>query len=51
VRSRLLKTTVLAAVAGAMWIHSRNRDLRLKITRSLSLKCWFLGHGDVTIAA
>lgn len=45
-RSRLLKTTVLAAVAGARWIHSRNRDLRLKIKRSLSLKCWFLGHED-----
>ena len=45
-RSRLLKTTVLAAGAGAMWIQRRNRGLRLKIKRSLSLKCWFLGHED-----
>ena len=45
-RSRLLRTTVLAGVAGTMWIQRRNRGLRLKIKRSLSLKCWFLGHED-----
>lgn len=45
-RSRLLKTTVPAAVAGAMWIQTRNRGLRLKIKRSLSMRCWFLGHED-----
>ena len=45
-RSRVLKTTVPAAVAGAMWIQRRNRGLRLKIKRSLSMKCWFLGHED-----
>ena len=44
--SRLLKTTVLAAVAGAMWIQMPQLTLRLNIGRRLSLKCLFLGHED-----
>jgi hypothetical protein len=43
VRARLLKTTVLAAVAGAMWTQMPQVSLRL---RRLSLKCWFMGHDD-----
>jgi hypothetical protein len=43
VRSRLLKTTVLAAVAGAMWTQTPQVSFRL---RRLSLKCWFMGHDD-----
>jgi len=39
VRSRVLKTTVLAAVAAAV----PQAALRL---RRLSLKCWFMGHDD-----
>jgi hypothetical protein len=46
VRSRLLKTTVLAAVAGAMWTHMPQLTLRVNIGRRLSLKCLFLGHED-----
>jgi len=46
VRSRLLKTTVLAAAAGAMWTHMPQLTLRLNIGRRLSLKCFFLGHED-----
>ena len=42
-RSRILKTTVLAAVAGAMWTQVPQIALRL---RRLSLKCWFMGHDD-----
>ena len=42
-RGRLLKTTVLAAVAGAMWTQMPQASLRL---RRLSLKCWFMGHDD-----
>ena len=38
-RSRVLKTTVLAAVAAA----GPQAALRL---RRLSLKCWFMGHDD-----
>ena len=45
-RSRLLKITVLAAVAGAMWTHTPKVTLRLDIRRRLSLKCLFLGHED-----
>ena len=45
-RSRLLKTTVLAAVAGAIWTHMPQLTLRLNIGRRLSLKCLFLGHED-----
>jgi hypothetical protein len=43
VRARLLKTTVLAAVAGAMWSQMPQVSLRL---RRVSLKCWFTGHDD-----
>jgi hypothetical protein len=43
VRSRILKTTALAAVAGAMWTQMPQVSLRL---RRLSLKCWFMGHDD-----
>ena len=42
-RSRVLKTTVLAAVAGAVWTQVPQVALRL---RRLSLKCWFMGHDD-----
>jgi hypothetical protein len=43
VRSRALKTTVLAAVAGAVWTHVPQVALHL---RRLSLKCRFIGHDD-----
>jgi len=43
VRSRSLKTIVLAAVAGAMWTKMPQMPLRL---RRLSLKCLFMGHDD-----
>ena len=42
-RSQLLKTTILAAVAGAMSTQMPQVSLRL---RRLSLKCWFMGHDD-----
>ena len=42
-RSRVLKTTVLPAVAGAMWTQVPQVALRL---RRLSLKCWLMGHDD-----
>ena len=42
-RSRVLKTPVLAAVAGAVWTQVPQLALRL---RRLSLKCWFIGHDD-----
>ena len=45
-RSRLLKTTVLAAVAGAAWTQMPQVTLRWKLRRRLSLKCWFIGHED-----
>ena len=44
--ARSLKTTVLAAVAGAILAANAAGDRRVKITRRLSLKCWFLGHDD-----
>ena len=44
--ARSLKTTVLAAVAGAILATNAAADLRVKITRRLSLKCWSLGHDD-----
>ena len=44
-RLRLLKTTVLAAVAGAIWTQTQ-LTLRVNIGRRLSLKCLFLGHED-----
>jgi hypothetical protein len=44
--SRSLKITALAAIAGAIWIQMRQVTLRVKVTRRLSLKCWFLGHED-----
>jgi hypothetical protein len=46
VRSRLLKTTVLAAVAGAAWTQMPQVTLRWKFRWRLSLKCWFIGHED-----
>ena len=45
-RSRLLKTTVLAAVAGARWTQIPQVTLRLNRRRRVSLKCWFMGHED-----
>ena len=42
-RSRILKTTVLAAIARAMWTQVPQIALRL---RRLSLKCWSMGHDD-----
>ena len=45
-RSRLLKTTILAAAAGAVWAHMAQVPVRLNIGRRLSLKCLFLGHED-----
>ena len=44
--ARSLKTAVLAAVAGAIRIPMPQVILRVKVTRRLSLKCWFLGHDD-----
>jgi hypothetical protein len=46
VRSRLLKTTVMTAVAWAIWTHMPQVSLPSNITRRLSLKCWLLGHED-----
>lgn len=45
-RSRLLKTTALAAVAGAIWTQMPQLALRVNLGRRLSLKCLFLGHED-----
>ena len=45
-RSRLLKTTVLAAVATAIWTLMPPVTLRRNLRRRLSLKCWFIGHED-----
>ena len=45
-RSRLLKTTILVAAAGAIWTHMPQVPLRLDVGRRLSLKCLFLGHED-----
>ena len=42
-RSRVLKTTVLAAVVGAVWTQVPQVALHL---RRLSWKCWFIGHDD-----
>jgi hypothetical protein len=46
VGSRLLKTTVLAAAAAAIWTQVPQVALRRKVGRRLSLKCWFIGHED-----
>jgi hypothetical protein len=46
VRSRLLKTTILVAAAGAMWTHIAQLKWPLTIRRRLSLKCLLLGHED-----
>jgi hypothetical protein len=46
VRSRLLKTTVLTAVAGAIVTQMPQPTMRLNIGRRLSLKCLFIGHED-----
>jgi hypothetical protein len=45
-RSRLLKTTVLAAAAGAMWTQMPQVILRWNSRRWPSLKCCFMGHED-----
>ena len=45
-RSRLLKTTVLAAVAGTMWAQMPQVTLLWYRRRRLSLKCCFMGHED-----
>ena len=45
-RSRLVKTSVLVAAAGAVWTHMARVNLRLDVRRRLSLKCLFLGHED-----
>ena len=45
-RSRLRKTTVLAAVAGPIWTQMPQLTLRLNIRRRLSLRCLFWGHED-----
>ena len=45
-RSRLLKTTVLAVAAGAMWTQMPRVTLRWNSRWRLSLKCWFMGHED-----
>ena len=42
-RSRIVKTSVLAAIAGAMWTQVPQIALRL---HRLSLKCWLMGHDD-----
>jgi hypothetical protein len=46
VRSRLLKTTVRATVAGALWARMRQVTLRWNSRRWPSLKCCFMGHED-----
>ena len=45
-RARLLKATVLAVVAGAIWTQMPQLTVRVKIGRRLSLKCLVLGHED-----
>ena len=45
-RSRLLKTTVRAAVDGALWPRMRQVTLRWNSRRWPSLKCCFLAHED-----
>ena len=45
-RSRILKTTVLAAAAGAIWTQMPHGTWRLNSGRRLSLKCWFMGHEE-----
>ena len=45
-RSRLLKTTVLAVAAGAMWTQTPRVTLRWNSRWRLSVKCWFMGHED-----
>ena len=45
-RSLLLKTTVLAAVARTLWIQMPPVTLRSNRRRWLSLKCCFIGHED-----
>lgn len=42
-RSRILKTTALAAAAGAIWTRMPQVSGRL---RRLSFKCWLMGHDD-----
>jgi len=43
VRSRILKTSALAAVAGA---NENSNAASVFALRRLSLKCWFTGHDD-----
>ena len=45
-RSQLVKRTVLAAVAGAMWTQMPPVTLRWNSRRWPSLKCCFMGHED-----
>lgn len=45
-RSRLLMTTVLAGIAGAIWSATSNVSLRFNVKRGLSLRCWIFGHED-----
>ena len=45
-RSRLLTTTVPAAVSGALWARMRQVTLRWNSRRWPSLQCCFMGHED-----
>ena len=45
-RSRLLMTTVLAGMAGAIRSQTSRVTLRVNVTRGLSLRCWVFGHED-----
>jgi hypothetical protein len=46
VRSRLLTTTVLAGMAGAIWSQTSKVILRFNVKRGPSLRCWIFGHED-----
>jgi hypothetical protein len=46
VRSRLVMTTMLAGIAGAIGSGTSRVTLRLDAKRGLSLRCWIFGHED-----
>lgn len=45
-RSRLLMTTVLTGIAGAIWSEASRVSLRFNVKHGLSLRCWIFGHDD-----
>lgn len=45
-RSRLLMTTAVAGIVGALWSETSTVSLRFNVKRGLSLRCWIFGHDD-----